>query len=276
MVKSGPSQEIRQRTFGAMLSHAFFRFGSAVTVAMTIVLIGVPAFRQPFPWWDWSYWLFLGLVAETIIVLVTLLDTELRRQVMNEVFRQMFDVSKLHRSQLRDQVEEALEYRECILTEIEREEDVVLDDRLRGIAWGLDDWIAQVYRLAQDLDNYWQDKVIARDLRSVPLVLEELGKKLAVERNPSIQRQIRQAIAAKQAQRNTLENLRETAAKAQFQLENTLSAMGTVYSQVLLLGVKDVGSGQAQRLQADIDEQVTSLQDIATAMDEVYHTSSSR
>lgn len=63
-----------------------------------------------------------------------------------------------------------------------------------------------------------------------------------------------------------LENLRDTAARAQFQLENTLSAMGTIYSQVLLLGVKDVDSARAQRLR----------EDIAAAMDEVYHTSSSR
>jgi hypothetical protein len=57
-------------------------------------------------------------------------------------------------------------------------------------------------------------------------------------------------------------------ARAQFQLENSLSAMGTVYSQVLMLRVKDVDSVQAQRLQEDIDGQVILLQDITAAMDE--------
>lgn len=274
--RRGPSEKARQRAFGAMLSHAFFRFESAVTVAMTIVLSGVPALRQPLPWWDWSYWLILGLVAETIIVLMTLLDAELRKQIVREAFRQQFDARKLRSSQLRKQVEEALDYRESILDEIEREEDARLDDHLRVMARGLDDWITQIYRLAQDLDAYWQDKLIARDMRLVPAALEGLKKELASERTSSVQKQIRQVIVAKQAQWNTMKNLRDTSARARLQLENTLSAMGTIYSQVLLLGVKDVDSGRAQRLQKEVTWQVTSLQDIATTMDEVYHTSASK
>jgi len=57
---------------------------------------------------------------------------------------------------------------------------------------------------------------------------------------------------------------------AEFQLENTLAALGTLYTQLQLIGAKDVDSGRTQRLQEDITEQIASLQDIAEAMDEVY------
>jgi hypothetical protein len=57
---------------------------------------------------------------------------------------------------------------------------------------------------------------------------------------------------------------------AEFQLENTLAALGTLYTQLQLIGAKDVNSGRTQRLQEDVAEQIASLQGIAEAMDEVY------
>ena len=57
---------------------------------------------------------------------------------------------------------------------------------------------------------------------------------------------------------------------AEFQLENTLAALGTLHTQLQLIGAKDVNSGRPQCLEEDIAEQITSLQDIAEAMDEVY------
>jgi hypothetical protein len=49
--------------------------------------------------------------------------------------------------------------------------------------------------------------------------------------------------------------------------------MGTVYSQMMILGSRDVASGRAQRLEQDITDQVQALQDVVTTMDEVYHAS---
>jgi hypothetical protein len=46
--------------------------------------------------------------------------------------------------------------------------------------------------------------------------------------------------------------------------------MGTVYSQMMILGSRDVASGRAQRLQQDITDQVQALQDVVHTMDEVY------
>ena len=57
---------------------------------------------------------------------------------------------------------------------------------------------------------------------------------------------------------------------AEFQLENTLAALGTLYTQLQPIGAKDVDSGRPQRLQEDITAQIASLQDSAEAMDEVY------
>jgi hypothetical protein len=57
--------------------------------------------------------------------------------------------------------------------------------------------------------------------------------------------------------------------RVNYQLEQT-TALGTVYSQLLLVGAKDIDSGKAQRLRQDIAEQVSSLQDLSLSLDEVY------
>jgi hypothetical protein len=48
--------------------------------------------------------------------------------------------------------------------------------------------------------------------------------------------------------------------------------MGTIYTQVTLMGAKDIDSGRSRRLRLEISEEVTELSDVLAAMDEVYAT----
>ena len=59
-------------------------------------------------------------------------------------------------------------------------------------------------------------------------------------------------------------------ARADLQLDHSLSALGTVYSQMLLIGSKDVDSDRADRLRDDIRGQGLALQDIVESLTEVY------
>jgi hypothetical protein len=102
--------------------------------------------------------------------------------------------------------------------------------------------------------------------------IETLKKRLAAEDDDTVKRQISQAIAQRQIQQENLRKLENVMERAEFQLESTLTAMGTVYSQMKLLGSRDVTSGRAQRLQQDITDQVQGLQDVVQTMDKVYHT----
>jgi hypothetical protein len=81
---------------------------------------------------------------------------------------------------------------------------------------------------------------------------------------------MQEAIRSKRTQWDNLQRLQNTMEKAEFQLENTLSAMGTVYAQLQLIGAKDVDSSRARNLREDIAQQVAALQDIVETMDEVY------
>jgi hypothetical protein len=270
------SEEMKQQIQKTVFSYAFFRPESAVVIAITILLAGLSLLNLPWLPGKWWLWLLFGLVGEALIMLTTLRDEGLYKQVMDKMFRQEFDINKLRSPDLRQKLSKALEYRDLIVKEIEREKEPVLDDHLSDMARGLEDWIAQVYHLAQGLDVYRRDPVIARDMETVPKELEKYEKLLANEKEGSVREELEKTVAIKQSQRDTLGNLRDTMAKAQLQLENTLSAMSTVYTQVVLLGAKDVNSSRAQRLQEDMTEQISALADIGATMDEVYQMSSSQ
>ena len=101
---------------------------------------------------------------------------------------------------------------------------------------------------------------------SEQVILQENLKENAVgllgEDSDAVKRQISQAIAQKQIHRDNLRKLQNAMEQAQFQLESTITALGTVYSQVKLLSARDVASGRAQRLQQEIVDQVQALQDV--------------
>jgi len=106
--------------------------------------------------------------------------------------------------------------------------------------------------------------------------LTNLRRRLQKEQDPGVRAELEEAIQTKEAQLANLRNLENYIKRADIQLDHTLSALGTVYAQVQLIDSKDLDSAPARRLQQDIRDEVLSLQDTISAIDEVqsYTTSS--
>lgn len=254
----------------SVLSYAFYRPESAIVIAMTLIFTVVNLLWQnaiPIPWWIWPVF---GAAGEGLIIWSTLNDEDFYRQIVEDMFKQEFNVKKLRSKELQKKLDKALEYRELILKEIAREDDPVLDDYLLNVVKGLEEWIAQLYHLAEGLDNYRRDTMLQRDVESVPQDIKRFKAQLKNEKDEVVRKELQKTIAAKESQWKTLKNLGDTMTRAELQIENTIAAMGTVYSQVALLGAKDMDSSRVQRLQADMTEQVYALEDISAAMDELY------
>lgn len=265
--------ELRSRALRAMLSHAFFRWESAVTIAVFfIVLPALTLFLGPswLPWLPWWVWLLIGGVAETAIIWTSLSDETTAARVVAEMFRRQFDPHTLRQKSLRERVEKALAYRVRIEEVVRRTQKGLLRDHLTETARQITTWVEQVYLLAQRLDAYASDPVLKQDLRAVPLAIKNFRKRLETEDDEAVRAQLQETIAGKEAQWAHLQRLQNTMERAEYQLENTLAAMGTVYAQLQLMGAKDIDSGRAQRLREDIADQVAALQDVLETMDEVY------
>jgi hypothetical protein len=260
--------ELERQAWQAMLSFAVFRLESALTIAVTIILIFL--FPSPFPWWQWWYWLVIGVVAEALIITTSLSDPALAQKVVADMLRGEFNPRELRSAKYRDKVGKALEYRERIEGLIRQSRQGVLRSHLEEDARRITEWVANVFGLAKRLDAYENDEIIKRDMTSVRTTLEEFEARLRVEDDEAVGQQMQEAIRSKKTHWDNLQRLQNTMEKAEFQLENTLSAMGTVYAQLQLIGAKDVDSSRARHLREDIGEQVQGLQDIVETMDEIY------
>jgi len=259
---------IEQQARRAIIQNAFLRWESAVIVAGTILLsFFLP---HPFPWWPWWGWLVLGFLAEALIVYTSLTDAETAARVVAELFREQFDPRQVQDRKLRDKLGQALEYRQRIDRAVRQQRASGLRQHLADMAAGIDDWISQMFRLARRLDAYGTDTVIQRDLKAVPKEIESLDARLRLETDPAVRKQIETTLASKIAQHHSLQKLDDTMERAELQADHSLSALGTVYSQILLIGASEVDSGRAQRLREDIRQQVASLQDLVDSINEVY------
>jgi len=259
---------IEKRARRAIIQHAFLRWESGVVIAGTILLSFF--FPHPFPWWPWGGWLALGLIAEVLIVYTSLTDVETAAKVVADLFREQFDPRQVRDKKLQDKLNQALEYRERIDRAVRQQRQGVLREHLADMAVGIDDWTSQMFRLARRLDAYHADAVIQRDLKAVPKEIESLDARRRLETDPDVRQQMQTTLASKIAQRRSLEKLDDTMERAELQTDHSLSALGTVYSQILLIGAREVDSGRAQRLREDIRQQVASLQDMLDSINEVY------
>jgi hypothetical protein len=277
MAKRSTRDELERKAAQAILTRSIYRWESAVIIAATLslsllALAGViPAF---FGLWQWWFWLILGGLGEAALVWSSVQDPEFRAKAVAGMFREKFDARQIRNNKLRQQAERALEYRERIEETINQAREGIMREHLTDVSRSMNPWLENVFRLARRLDAYEHDQVIRQDFQTVQPAIESLKKRLAVEDDGTVQRQISQAIAQRQIQRDNLRKLQNVMERAEFQLESTITAMGTVYSQVMILDSREVASGRAQRLQEEIDDQVQALQDVVQTMDEVYRAGS--
>jgi hypothetical protein len=251
-----------------MLQYALFRWESGVIVALTIVLFFL--LRRPFFWWPPFGWPLLGLVALILLVYSSLNDAETNARVLLDLFQEQFDPRQIHDKELRKDVELALTYQRRIETEIQKQREGLIRDRLEETANQISDWLSNIYQLAGRVDSYRADDLLAQERADLPKELERLTAQRKLEANSVLQTQLDEVIAGKGKHWQSLRELDARMKQAALQLEQSLTALATVYSQIQLIDAQSINSGRAERLQEDIREQVARLNDLVTSINEVY------
>lgn len=266
---------LERRARRAIFWHALLRWESAVIIALTLVIFSFLTLLSLASGSSFSFlWALVaagvGLLTEAIVFYSSITDEEENAQVVASLLRDQYEPKHLRSRKRKAQLNKALEYQASIISTVQRTREGVLQDRLARATEQVGDWIEAIYRLATRLDAYDQNQVIKRDLRSVPLTIEDFKKRLAAEDDPAVQKTLRNTISDKERQWEHLSHLQNTMERAEYQLESTLAALGTVYAQLQAIDVRGAEKGRAERLRQDIDEQVAQLQDLGEAMDEVY------
>lgn len=260
---------LKQRALWAIVQNAVFSPLSAVVLAAAILLVGlgvpVPIVNAPAVAW------LIGLAPLWLAVVgLGIANRKAGEQAASQVFREQFNVSQVANQHLRTVVAQAIAYRERIDKAVGQSADGALRSRLQDVADQVEAWVQRIYSLAVRLDSYRNDSIIANDMNSVPQSIRQLQARLAGEDNEPVKAEIRDTISRRMGQYEMLKKLDTAMDSAELQLENTLTALGTVYSQMLLIDARDVNSAKTQRLRDNIADQVNSLQDVLSSLDEVY------
>ena len=267
--------DIRQRTFSALMQNAILSPVSALLIGLGIILIGVGV-KVPILNLSPVYWLVLVLPLWLAYIVVKVINRKSGEVAASQVLREEYDIEYITSPSLRTFVSQAIAYRERIDKAVAQFDSPVMRGRLQDVANQVDTWVGQIYALARRLDVYRNDSIISSDLTSVPQSIKQLQTRLAVEADPSVKKDVADTLMRRQDQLMALKNLKSSMDRAELQLENTITALGTVYSQALLLDARDVDSTKTQRLRESITEQVASLNDLQSSLEEVYQSGSNQ
>ncbi len=269
-------QVLEERVQKAIWQESVVRWESGVVLALTAILTTFSALGLPLvdfvPFWAW---LVGGLVAEAGLVYSSVLDPEFGRRVVAKMLKDEFKPERLKDKKLQRQMNEALDYRSRIEKGIRERTDSVLRDELMETAGQIDDWLENIYDLAQRVDRYQEEReILHRDHVRAESRVTQLEADLAQAQDPTVKEQIQTTLHSFQQQLQTLQTLEATIQRARLQLENSLTHLGTIYSQTMLVDAKDIDRGSARRLRHEIAEEVTELNDLLVSMDDVYKAES--
>ncbi len=267
-------ESLEKRAQNTMLQHAVFRWESAAVIALTLLLAVLGPRISPIDFVPAWTWLLGGLLAEAAVVYSSYTDPETGRKVVAEMLQDDFQPERIKDKKLQNRILEALDYRSRITASIHETRDSVLKDHLSATASQIDQWLELMYNLAQRLDRFQSERpILERDEKRATGRIRQLEHRSEIEQDPVVKEQIEGTISGMQRQVQTIEKLESTMDRAQLQFESTFTALGTIYSQTMLVGAKDIDSGRAKRLQQDIDDEVREIDHILLAMDEVYASS---
>ncbi len=266
-------REIESEARKAILQRAIFRVENAVIIAgsMLLAVFFPQPFPQTFPQFDWWTWLALGAVGVAGVIWSNLTDKEEAARAVAAMFREQHDPALIKERNLRAKYEQALEYFDRLQEVSGSMKSKQLRERTSESVRQMEHWVGNIYDLALRLQAYHADGILNRDRQAVPQTVSELQGRLRREGDAGVQGQIQANIAAKRQQWENIQAIDNLMEKADLQLDNSIAALGTVYSQLLLIGSsRELDSGAAQRLQQDVNEEVSSLQHLVDSINEVY------
>jgi len=168
-----------------------------------------------------------------------------------------------------DYRQRAIGYRRRIQSLIKSRRRGPLSDMMAAILPKLEGWEERVGQLADRLANFETDRLIQRDIKEVPTNIQRMQALWEAEIDPAMRKQIERTLTGYKEQQAQLDALTKLMRRTRFVLDDTLAAIGTVYSQVQVLDAMDIDSTRAAQIGDEIQAQVDRLNDVLSAYAEV-------
>ncbi len=165
-------------------------------------------------------------------------------------------------------VNKALEYETQIKRLVDQRPTQSSNTELEHIIQQVGDWVTAIQNLAQQIETLQQDPLIQQDIEVIPQMIQRLETQLQENEVDVGQAETIQMLENYHKYQAALSQLDVMAQKAEIQIKSTLSALGTIYSQ-LLVGQSAHHIADYSSLAVEINEEVHRLQDHLEALQEV-------
>ena len=261
---------VQQRVLSQMLMDAFFTIPSAILIGFSIIAYFLFPLTSIISFWQPWFWIVFGVIAEAIYMAVTVTDPVANQEAVNRALRERFDPSTIKNPSARQRLIKALDYKNSIDSFVSKQSGA-LKVSLSGTAAGVDDWIGGIYRLAKIIDAYDSNQIIDQDRRTVPGELADLRRNLSVQTDPGVKAELQQAIEIREKLLNDLNAIVNNVKRTDIKIDNTLAQLSTVYAQLQLMNTGTLDSAGVQRLNSEIQNEISSLKDTVSAMSDVYN-----
>ncbi len=254
----------------AIIRTAFFSPQSATIAAVALLgfAMQVSVFGMPS-----AFWLAFGIIGLLTYVYATITDPNAVSSVVSRMFERDYNPIDIKNLRARQRLQHALEYVQNI-HRLGQQRGGAMRNQISATVNEIDDWVEQIYKIARRIDIYEDNTLINRDRARVPNELNVLRQRLENEADHGVKSELEETIRLKETQLSNLKMLETNIKRADIQLDNTLTALGTIYAQVQLLDSKEVDGRRANRLRQEIQDEVLSLKDTIEALDDVQSTSS--
>jgi hypothetical protein len=178
--------------------------------------------------------------------------------------QQTFRASKETQSRLN----QAHAYKREIDRLVDTTTDPLRKDKLRELSNDVDNWMKTVEEMSQRIDGFKSNQVIQNDLVTVPESIRKLTAQFNEETDPRVKASIERTLAARADQLTSLQKLQSLMRQAEVQLENSIAALGTIYSQALATQ-STTRVADYSHLSSELEEQSKMLRDQLEALQEV-------
>ena len=265
---------LRNRIRIERIAQAFLCRESSTVSAVTI--LGTPAALLAsqlglLPDWAWIACLLFGVLSIGALAYTSATDPEVNRRVVAEALRRHYGSQRLKDDSVRQQVDRAFDYRGRIEAVMLGRGGATARAALSETIVQIDGWLSSICRLAERLDVLQGEARFQQsDKAQVQQRATELQEKAKTDTDEKMGRNIRGTLAGLMHQLWTIEQLEQAVEGGQLQLEHAVTALGTIYSQTVLLGARGVDAGVARQLGLEISEEAHQVDAILSAMERIH------
>ncbi len=252
----------------ALIQQALLRWENAVLIALAILLTAF--LPQPFAFWPVWGWGLLALAGVIAITLSGLRETGVQEAAIEGMLYQEYNPAFIRTKAIRASFLQGLGYRRTIEQMIAGTPEGVIRTRLNDLSDKVNQWTSYIYQLARVLDDYQCDPMLRKDPAAIQAELSRIQADMARQTDAGVIAESKNLVASKQKYLQTSEALKDKMDAAALQLEQSLDAMATIYTQLKLLETRDMESVNTQAIDHDIDEQVSRMGDLIEGLQKAY------